>query len=115
MMTMSPGCSGHQHLLDIGKEALPVDRPVDDAGSIEPVVAQRCQKGERAPAAVRDLGHQPFAARRTAVGARHVGLRPCLVDEDEARGIKPALVLLPLCAPPRHVGAILLAGVQAFF
>src|SRR5438477_7732969 len=47
--------------------------------------------------------------------ARHVGLGPSLVDEDETGGIKPPLVLLPLRSSPGDVGAILLAGVQAFF
>jgi hypothetical protein len=49
------------------------------------------------------------------MGSRHVGLSPGLVDEDQAGRIKPSLILLPLRAPPRHVGPILLAGVQAFF
>jgi hypothetical protein len=94
---------GRQHLLDIGEKALPVDRPVDDAGSIDPIVAQYRQKvsGRQRPCGT--LGHQPFAARRTAVGARHIGLRPGLVDEDEARRVKPALVFLPLrAAAPRR-------------
>jgi hypothetical protein len=50
-----------------------------------------------------------------AVGARHVGLGPCLVDEDQTRRIKPPLILFPLRPPSGHVGTILLAGVQAFF
>jgi hypothetical protein len=45
---------------------------------------------------------------------RHVGLRPGLVDEDQALGINPPLILPPLRPPARHVGAILLGGVQAF-
>jgi hypothetical protein len=49
------------------------------------------------------------------VKARHVGLGPGLVDEDEAPRINPALILLPLNPPARYVGAILLDGVQAFF
>jgi len=89
--------------------------PIDDAGSIEPIGAQGGQERQRAPAAVRDFRDQSLAARRAPVGACHVGLGPGLVDEDEARGIKPALILLPLCPPPRDVRAILLAGVQAFF
>ena len=37
--------SRHQHLPDIGEEALAVDRPVDDAGrSNDAIVAQRRQK-----------------------------------------------------------------------
>jgi hypothetical protein len=42
----------HQDLLDIGKEASPVDGSVDDARRIDPIGAQRGQKGQRAPMAV---------------------------------------------------------------
>ena len=47
--------------------------------------------------------------------ARHVGLRPGLIDEDQTSWIKPALVTLPLGAPAGDVGPLLLAGAQAFF
>ena len=57
-----------EHLLDIGEEALAVDRAVDDAGRVDAVAAQRGQEGQRAPAAVRHLGDQPLAARRTGHG-----------------------------------------------
>jgi hypothetical protein len=49
------------------------------------------------------------------MAARHVGLGPGLVDEDQASRIKPALVLLPLRPSPGDIGPILLAGAQAFF
>src|SRR5213075_740728 len=106
---------GHEHLLDIGKEALAIDRAVDDARRIDPVGAQCGEEGERAPTAVRDLGDQPLAASAASMRARHVGLGPSLVDEDETGGIKPPLVLLPLRSSPGDLGALLLAGVQAFF
>src|SRR5258708_39202910 len=35
--------------------------------------------------------------------------------EDQALRVKPTLIFLPLPAPVRHVGPVLLAGVQAFF
>ena len=77
--------------------------------------AQCGEEGQRPPAAVRRLGDQPLASRRAAMGSRHVGLGPGLVDEHQTGRIKPPLILSPLCPPPRHVGTILLAGVQAFF
>jgi hypothetical protein len=49
------------------------------------------------------------------MGAGHIGLGPGLIDEDEAGGIKLALVLFPLRPPSCDVVAILFAGVQAFF
>jgi len=38
-----------------------------------------------------------------------------LVDEQEAAGIKPALVHLPAGPPAGDVGAVLFAGEEAFF
>ena len=64
---------------------------------------------------MRHLGHQAGAAGATPVPAGHVGLGPGLVDEHQALGIKPALMLLPPGAPAGDVDAILFAGVQAFF
>jgi hypothetical protein len=64
---------------------------------------------------VRRFGDQPLAARRATMATGHIGLGPCLVDEDQAGRINPALVLPPLSPSPCDVGPILLAGVQAFF
>ena len=50
-----------------------------------------------------------------AMGPRHVGFGPGVIDEDQAGRIKPPLILSPLRPPPGDVGTILLAGVQAFF
>jgi hypothetical protein len=57
---------------------------------------------------------EPLAPPGATMGAGHVGLGPGLVDEDEARGIKPVLVLAPLHPSPGDGGTILLAGEQAF-
>jgi hypothetical protein len=102
MMTMSPA-------LSVGKrncstpafagagsstEAGAVDRAVDDAGCRDAVATQGCQEGQCAPAPVRHLGNETAAAGTAPVPAGHVGLGPGLVDEDQALGIKPALMLL---------------------
>ena len=105
----------HQELLHIGPEALAVDRAVDDAGGRDAIVAQRREEGHGAPMAVRHLGMQRRAAAMPAVGARHVGLGPGLVDEDEAGRIDAPLVALPPAPPPRDVRPILLAGEDGFF
>ena len=105
----------YQHLLDIEPEALAVDRPVDEPGRVDAIVAQRREERHGLPAAVRDLGRQPLAARRPAPERRHIGLRPGFVDEDEAARIDPALMGGPPRAPSRHVGAIPLAGDQRLF
>ena len=57
-------------------------------------------------------GDQPLAARTASVGGGHIGLRPGLVEEDQAAGSKPAydappdrlerhIALLKISAEPR--------------
>ena len=105
----------HQELLDIGGEELAVDRPIDHAGCVDPVASQGGEEGERAPLAEWRLGMEPLTPPGAAMRAGHVGLGPGLVDEDEARRIKPTLIFAPLCPPPGDLRTILLAGEQAFF
>jgi hypothetical protein len=64
---------------------------------------------------MRDMGDQPLASRRSPVRASHVGLRPCLIDEYQARRVNAALVALPSLSLAGDVGAVLLGGVQGFF
>jgi hypothetical protein len=115
-MTTSPGARvGGEELLDSAEEARAVDRPIEDAWRLDPIGAQGGDEGRRPPVAVRDLGPQPLADRGPAAQRHHIGLRPCLVDKDEAGGIKPALTLLPLRQPPRDLRPQLLGGKGAFF
>jgi hypothetical protein len=46
---------GDQELLDIGLEFLAVDRAIEEAGRLDPVMPQGGQEGERAPTAMRCL------------------------------------------------------------
>lgn len=105
----------YEELLDISGEELAVDRSVDHARCVDPVATQGGKEGERAPFAERRFGMEPFAASGATMGAGHVGFSPGLVDEDEAPGIKPALIFAPLCSPSGDLRTILLAGDQAFF
>jgi hypothetical protein len=106
---------GHEDLLDVGEEALAVDRTIDDARSLDAVVSEGSEEGQRAPSALGRLGNQPGTAQCPAVSARHVGLGPGLVDKDQAGRVDSILILPPLSAPTGHVGTVLFAGVQAFF
>jgi hypothetical protein len=105
----------HEHLFHIGEEALAVDRPVDDARGIDPIVAQRRQEGQRSPMPLRNPGQELASARRPTAHACHIGLGPSLIDENQTSRIKRALIFLPLCPPRCHVGAILLGGEESFF
>lgn len=106
---------GHEKLFDPCGEALAVDRSIEHAWCIDPVVAEGCEEGQRAPFAERRSGDQLLAARCPAPDRRHVGLRPGLIDEDQTPGIKPALIFLPLSPPARDLRSQLLDGEQRFF
>lgn len=106
---------GREELLDIGCEEHAVDGSVDHARCIDPIMAQTCDEGQRLPMAVRHLGREPLPSRRPASEGRHVGLDPCLVDEDEAPGVDPVLMCLPALAQPRNVRPILLGWDDRFF
>ena len=64
---------------------------------------------------IRDLGAEPLAAWCPAAQRRHVGLGPCLIDEDQAGGINPVLIATPLGAAPGNVGTVLFPGEHGFF
>lgn len=106
---------GNQNLLDIGFEAQPVDRPIEDKGSGDAITAQRREKGQRLPVAVRQLGIQRFAPAIPAAPTRHVGLDPGFVDEDQTAGRDPGLVFTPPETPPCDVRPVLFGGVNGFF
>ena len=64
---------------------------------------------------MRDLGNKALPAQTSAAQPDHVGLRPGLVDEDEASDGKVRLALALEGARGGDVRAILLAGVARFF
>lgn len=75
-----------EELLDIGGKAHAVDRTVQHARGIDPVVAQRGKEGERAPFAERGVGHQLLPARSPAPDRRHVRLGPLLSHDPPDHG-----------------------------
>src|SRR3954464_5784967 len=101
--------------LDVAAEDGAVDRPVDDPGRADPVMAVRGDEGERTPVAGGGLRVQALAARSPAADRCQVGLNPGLVEEDQAARIDFRLMPLPALALTRDVGPILLARPQRFF
>src|SRR3546814_4240903 len=74
----------HQELLDPSGKDLPVYRPIENAGCIDPVMPKRRDEGEGAPFAEGRPRHQLLAAPAPAPDRRHVRLGPSLVDENES-------------------------------
>ena len=90
----------HEELFDIGQESAAVDRPIEHAWGGDPIGAKGGEESQRSPAAARRLGDEPLASLAAAMGARHVGLGPALIDEDHAGRTKarlmPILSLTPV-------------------
>lgn len=106
---------GDQELLDVGTELLAIDRAIEEAGCLDPVMPQGGQEGERAPAAVRCLADQSLAAWPPTAQRSHVGFCPGLVDEDQAFGVDARLACSPSPAAPGHVRPVLLSREGGFF
>jgi hypothetical protein len=106
---------GDELLLHIGAEAFTVDRAVEDAWSGKPVAAERAEKGQRAPVAMRGEAAQALAFWSPAAQRGHVGLDPSLVDEDQPPRVEAGLPRSPTLPSAGNVGAGLLKGEQRFF
>jgi hypothetical protein len=102
---------GGEALFGIGGEDIGIHRTVDDHGREDLVPADGGDQGGGLPAAVRDLGDEPMAARATAMGPGHVGLGPGLVDENQLVGRQLRLPCAQLLPGLRDVRPILLGGV----
>ena len=106
---------GRQHGLDIGFEALAVDRAVKNPRRFDAIKPKGGHEGHGFPMAMRNFGDKPLSSRRPSPQRRHIGLGPRLIDEDQALRRDPALTLNPAGAPLRHVETIALAGDDGFF
>lgn len=107
--------SWDQALLDPCGKSGTIDGAIEDEGGNDAVAAQAGQKRQRLPMTMRDFCDEWLAALTPAASARHVGLDPSFVDEDEAIRIKPMLMGLPSHPEPGHLRTILLACHQRFF
>ena len=92
-------------LRDPGGEAVAVDRPIQNEGCHDAVMAQPSEESEGLPMPMRDMGRKPRAAQAPTSGLRHVGLDPGFVQEYQPLGVKPMLVFLPALPEARHFRA----------
>lgn len=111
-----PRLQGSDELLfDVGQEARPVDRAVEDTGCGEPVAPKRRDEGHGAPVPMRGEARQALASWSPAAQRRHVGLDPGLVDKHETLRVKPGLQPLPAPPPAGDRRPAPLKGEQSFF
>jgi len=105
----------NEELLYVFEEAGAIDRAIEHARSRYLVSAKRCYERQRIPVTMRRLAQQPLSSGAPASEARHIGLCPCFIDEDQPPWIEGRLQSLPPYAAARNVRSILLAAEQAFF
>ena len=97
------------------QEQTAVDGAVEHAGRNQAIGPQGGQERHGRPARVWHRCDQTLSAQGSAMGARHVGFGPGLIDEDQACGVNAVLVALPPLALAGDVRTVLLGGAQAFF
>lgn len=111
--------AGFEHrdelLLDISTEALPIDRPVEDARGGQAVTSKRPEECQCAPVAMRRKAAQALAFFAPAIERCHVGFDPGFIDEDQSVGIEARLKAVPALPAASDVGTGLLKGKHRFF
>ncbi len=104
-----------QDLAQIGPERLAVHRAIQHPWSLDPVAAQAGNEGQGLPVAMGDCGDQPLALWRAPAQARHVGLHPAFIEEDQARRVEAGLRLAPFQPGLRDVGTLLFGCMGSLF
>jgi hypothetical protein len=104
-----------QALLDIGHERCSVDWPVEDHRCHHLIMTQSSHERDRLPFPLRNVADQSLATRATAPETDHIDSDRGLIDKNQSRRIKKALLPNPAPTRSRHVGAVLLGCSQAFF
>src|SRR5262249_22631592 len=102
-------CIAHLRFPVAHRRRCSVDWPVEDHGCHHFIVPQGSYERDRLPCSLRNVADQSLATRAAASETDHVDGDRGLIDKDQSRRIKIALLTNP--APPRsrHVGAVLLS------
>ncbi len=100
---------------DIHLEDEAVHRAVHHQGGDDPVMAQAGDESRCAPVAKGGAPCETMSLWAATVAARHVGLGPGFVKEDDAFGVKTMLFGAPLLPRGGHIRPLLLVGENGFF
>jgi hypothetical protein len=104
-----------EHRPHIGSEDFRVRRAVHGHARGRTIQTDRGDHRGRTPVAMRTTRDQSFPPGRAAAQAGHVRFGGRLVEEDKLRGIEPTLLPAPAAPRLRHVGPVLLGGVERLF
>ena len=106
---------GHEDLFDIGEEARPVDRPVEDPGRGEPGDAQGGDERAGPPAPERRVVVDARAPRGAPVAPQQIRGDARFVEKGQGRRIPDRRLTVPLNPGRGDVRPVVLAGAYGFF
>ena len=105
----------HEDLFDVGEEADPVHRAIQDAWSGQPRHPQRGDEGAAFPPTLRRVIGDPLAARAAPIPPQEIGGDPAFIEKDEAGRVESRGGRCPLRAGGRDVWAIVFGRAYRFF
>jgi hypothetical protein len=105
----------NQDLIDVGLEPDAINRPVEHHRRYHSCQPQGANESCRFPMAVRNAGAQALSLWSASAASRHIGRRPCFINEHKALWIEVQLSIEPVFPPFQNVGTVLLRGMCGFF
>jgi len=104
-----------EHLLQINRENLGIDRAFDQKGSFDAFMAQGCNKSGTLPVAVRDGAETTLAHQAATMVAGHLGVQAGFINKHQLADIPAGLLRSPKPPGGFNVRPILLGGARRFF
>jgi hypothetical protein len=104
-----------EHLLEINREDLSIDRSVHQKRSINLFVAQGRNEGGTLPVTVGHRTQTTLAAGAAAMQPGQLGVQAGFIDKDQPADIPMALLTPPMRPRSFNVGSVLLGGARRFF
>ncbi len=105
----------HEDLFNVGEEAGPVHRAVEDPGGGEPRHPQRGDEGAALPPPLGGVIGDPLAAGAAPIPPQEIGGDPGFIEKDEAGRVERRSGRRPLRAGGRDVRAIVFGRTHRFF
>jgi len=104
-----------EHLLQINRENLGIDRAFDQKGRFDAFMAQGRNKSGTLPVAVRDGAETTLAHQAATMVAGHLGVQAGFINKHQLADIPAGLLRSPKPPGGFNVRPILLGGARRFF
>ena len=104
-----------EHLLEIDRKDLGIDRAFDPKGGLDAFVAQGRNEGGALPVAVRDAAQTTLPPWAAAIKAGQLGVYTRLIEEHQPADIPVRLLPAPKLAGGVDIRPLLLGGARRFF